>query len=150
MNISGMVHVNINCSNYQASKAFYQMLGFEEIWQVPETNTEEVAAAVGMPPYRVEGALLGLVGANPPVVIDLLEWKEPNDKTPPYQHLYHLGIARIALNTTDLKADYEFLLDQGVEVISPPATVYSSDTHGSRFFCFKDPDGTVLELVESF
>ena len=50
MNIEGMVHVNINCSDYAASKKFYEMLGFEEVWRVPETNTAEVAAAVGMPP----------------------------------------------------------------------------------------------------
>jgi predicted enzyme related to lactoylglutathione lyase len=42
------------------------------------------------------------------------------------------------------------LVAQGVEVLSPPATVFSSANHGSRFFCFKDPDGTFLELVEQF
>ncbi|MEZ5229825.1 MAG: hypothetical protein R2710_25135 [Acidimicrobiales bacterium] len=35
---------------------FYEMLGFRESWVVPETNTPEVAAAVGMPPYQVRGA----------------------------------------------------------------------------------------------
>ena len=62
MNITGMVHVNINCSDYDQSRRFYEMLGFREVWPVPETNTPEVAAAVGMPPYRVRGALLALVG----------------------------------------------------------------------------------------
>jgi hypothetical protein len=33
------------------------MLGFEEFWPVPETNTPEVAVAVGMPPYRVRGRI---------------------------------------------------------------------------------------------
>lgn len=51
MNVVGMVHININCSYYQRSKEFYQLPGFEEIWQVPDTNTKEIAAAVGMPPY---------------------------------------------------------------------------------------------------
>jgi catechol 2,3-dioxygenase-like lactoylglutathione lyase family enzyme len=150
MNIVGMIHVNINCSDYRVSKEFYEMLGFEEIWKVPATNTTEVAAAVGMPPYRVKGALLGLKGANPPVVIDLLEWQEPNDAREPYPHLYHVGIARLALRTTDLDADYAFLQQSGVEVISSPALVRIDENHGSRFFCFKDPDGTYLELVESY
>ncbi len=65
MNIVGMVHVNINCTNYQRSKEFYQLLGFEEFWEVPPTNTKEVAAAVGMPPYKVKGALLALQNAGP-------------------------------------------------------------------------------------
>jgi catechol 2,3-dioxygenase-like lactoylglutathione lyase family enzyme len=145
-----MVHVNINCSNYAASKKFYEMLGFEEIWQVPATNTPEVAAAVGMPPYRVQGALLSLKNANPPIVIDLLQWQDPTDPHEPYPHLYHTGIARLALRSTDLDADYAFLKQLGVEVISEPATVKIDENHGSRFFCFKDPDGTYLELVESY
>ncbi len=150
MNIVGFVHVNINCRDYQVSKAFYEMLGFEEIWRVPETNTEEVARAVGMPPYRVQGALLALKGANPPVVVDLLAWQEPRDESAPYPNLYRLGIARLALRTTDISADYAYLLAQGVDVVSPPATVALNEDHGSRFFCFKDPDGTFLELVENY
>jgi len=150
LNIVGMVHVNINCTDYQRSKQFYELLGFEEVWQVPETNTKEVAAAVGMSPYRVEGALLSLKNASPPLVIDLLQWKEPEDASPPYPHLYHTGLARLALRTTDLAADYSFLEQAGVEILSEPATVSTGDGHGSRFFCFKDPDGTYLELVETF
>ena len=76
---------------------FYEAIGFREVWRVPETNTPEVAAAVGMPPYRVRGALLALEGSSPPLVVDLLEWREPRDESPPYPHLYHYGIARVAL-----------------------------------------------------
>jgi hypothetical protein len=56
----------------------------------------------------------------------------------------------LALRSSDLQADYNYLVAQGVEVLSEPATVMSSESHGSSFFCFKDPDGTFLELVESF
>ena len=58
MHITGMVHININCTDFQRSKAFYEMLGFQVYWPVPESNTEEVANAVGMPKYQVEGCLL--------------------------------------------------------------------------------------------
>ena len=97
MNIGGMVHVNINCTDYEKSKAFYEMLGFEEFWPVPETNTAEVAAAVGMPLYRVHGALLALKNAALLVIIDLLEWQDPTDTNPPYSHPYHCspGTARL-------------------------------------------------------
>jgi len=152
MNLTGMVHVNINCRDYERSKKFYEMLGFEEFWPVPETNSEEVAAAVGMPPYRVKGALLRLKGARLPVVIDLLQWIDPQSDAAPYATLYQPGLARLALSTVKLDEDYQYLLDQEVEVVSTPATVYTDEEqqHGSRFFCFKDPDGTFLELVESF
>jgi catechol 2,3-dioxygenase-like lactoylglutathione lyase family enzyme len=152
MNLTGLVHVNINCRDYERSKAFYEMLGFEAFWPVPETNSPEVAAAVGMPPYRVKGALFRLKNANPPVVIDLLQWLEPQSELAPYETLYQSGLARLALSTSDLASDYRYLQSQNVEILSEPATVYLDDEqqHGSRFFCFKDPDGTFLELVESF
>ena len=47
MNITGMVHININCRDYSRSKAFYEMLGFVEVWKVPATNDAQVNAAVG-------------------------------------------------------------------------------------------------------
>ena len=150
MNIDGMVHVNINCTDYARAKAFYEMLGFEEVWQVPATNSAEVNAAVGMSNYRVTGAILKLKGVEPGVLIDLLQWHEPEDHSPPYANLYRPGLARLALRSSDLQADYDYLVAQGVEVLSPPATVYAGANHGSRFFCFKDPDGTFLELVEQF
>ena len=149
MAITGLVHVNVNCSDYDRSLAFYERLGFREIWRVPETNTPEVAAAVGMPPYRVKGALIALQGASPPLVIDLLEWKEPRDESPPYPHLYHLGIARIALASDDLDGDVAKLTAAGVRFLSKPVSMPPSSGTRVRFVCFQDPDGTVLELVEN-
>ena len=143
-----MLHVNVNCSDYERSRAFYERLGFTVLWEVPETNTPEVAAAVGMPPYRVRGALLALRGAGHTTLLDLLEWCHPRDPSPPYPHLYHLGLARIALTTSDLDADVAELEDAGVELLSTPARLGGPGGSSSRFVCFKDPDGTVLELVE--
>ena len=137
MSITGMVHVNINCSDFERSRAFYEDLGFE------------ILAPVGMPPYRVRGALMSLRDARVPLVIDLLEWVEPRDTSKPYEHLYHLGIARIALASSDLDADMKRLEERGVEFVSAPAEVTLEGGRSSRFVCFYDPDGTVLELVEN-
>lgn len=146
MHLTGMVHVNVNCSDFDHSLEFYRLLGFELVAMVPETNTDEVAAAVGMPPYRVRGGILRLPGES--TLIDLLQWVEPTDPTPPYPHLYHLGLARIALRTTDLDADVEELARHGVTPLSEPATVPWEGQPTSRIVCFKDPDGTILELAE--
>jgi hypothetical protein len=80
----------------------------------------------------------------------LLGWQDPTDSNPPYPHLYYIGIARLALQSSDLDSDYRFLKQKGIEILSEPATVQADEVHGSRFFCFKDPDGTYLELVENF
>jgi len=148
MSIVGLVHININCSDFDRSLRFYELLGFRRASDVPPTNTPEVAAAVGMPPYRVKGALLVLRTATGSLMLDLLEWQEPTDPAPPYPHLYHLGIARIALATDDLDGDVARLEAEGVELLSKPATVSIEGLPPTRFVCFKDPDGTVLELVQ--
>ena len=148
MTITGLVHVNVNCSDFDRSKSFYEMLGFEHMMDVPPTNTPEVAAAVGMPPYRVKGALLILRTGSAPFVLDLLEWQEPNDAAPPYPHLYHLGIARIALSSDDLEGDMARLKAAGVEFLSEPASV-TLENRTTTFVCFKDPDGTILELAQT-
>lgn len=150
MHISGLVHININVANFDRSRTFYEALGFRLIWMVPPTNTAEVAAAVGMAPYRVRGGLMTLDGAQHPFVIDLLEWQSPHDPAPPYPHLYHRGLARIALATTDMDADLATLSALGAELVGPPARVEIDGVPtGGRFVCFKDPDGTILELVET-
>jgi catechol 2,3-dioxygenase-like lactoylglutathione lyase family enzyme len=149
VHVTGIFHVNVNCSDYERSRAFYERLGFRVVWEVPETNTPEVAAAVGMPPYHVRGALMALRGASgPATLIDLLEWRHPRDPSPPYPHLYHLGLARIALTTSDLDADLAELAAAGTLPLAPPARLASPGGGSTRFACFRDPDGTALELVE--
>ena len=148
MNIRGLVHVNINCSDFDRSREFYEALGFELFLDAPETNTAEVQAAVGLPAYRLRGGLMRLRSAKFPVVLDLLEWREPSDADPPYARLNHLGIARVAFYSSDLDAVVSVLRARGVEIIAEPATVVWEDRPSSRFVCFKDPDGTVLELVQ--
>ncbi len=149
MNIRGLVHVNINCSNFERSREFYEALGFELFLEAPETNTAEVQAAVDLPNYRLRGGLMRLRDAKVPLVLDVLEWREPSDGEPPYARLNHLGIARVALYSSNLEADLEELRGRGVEIIGEPATVVWEGRPSSRFVCFKDPDGTVLELVQN-
>lgn len=149
MNLTGIFHVNVNCSNYERSREFYALLGYRVVWEVPEKGSPEVAAAVGMPSYTVRGALLALQGAPNAPLIDLLEWRHPNDASPPYTHLYHLGIARICFASRDLDADVKILKGHGVQFISEPVRLSPAGAASSRFVCFKDPDGTILELVQN-
>ena len=65
-------------------------------------------------------------------------------------HLYHAGIARIALFTKNVEEEYARLSAEGVEIVSEPVTIRFAGGAGAKFFCFKDPDGTFLELIEPF
>jgi catechol 2,3-dioxygenase-like lactoylglutathione lyase family enzyme len=146
VNITGLLHVNINCSDFERSQAFYEMLGFKILMPVPPEGAGDVAAAVGMTHYTVRGALMKHPNG---FVIDLLQWQDPADQRPPYDGLNHLGLGRIAFTTDDIDADIELLRSHGVEFLSAaPASVPGPRGSTTRFICFRDPDGSVLELVD--
>lgn len=155
MTVTGLVHININCSDYPRSKKFYEALGFREFFIVPETGPPEIAVGIGMIDYRVRGSLMRLESAQAgqtgttPLTIDLLQWLEPHDETPPYPHLYHYGIARIALSTDDFDADVARMKAVGADFISDPIVVKGDDGSVSQFVCFRDPDGTVIEFLDN-
>lgn len=67
-----------------------------------------------------------------------------------YPHLYHAGAARIALFTKNIDEEYARLKGLGVECVSEPVIRQVPNKAGAKFFCFKDPDGTFLELIEPF
>ena len=84
MNISGLLHININCRNFERSQQFYEMLGFKVIMPVPAEGSGDAAAAVGMQHYRLKGALMKHPSR---IVIDLLEWEEPYAAGLPYESM---------------------------------------------------------------
>jgi len=146
MNLAGLLHVNINCSDFDRSRAFYEQLGFRVLMPIDQQAEGEIAQAVGMDTYQVRGALMR---SRDGTIIDLLEWHSPRDDEPPYRKLNHLGLARMAFISTDIDADIASLQAAGVRFLSDaPATATTADGSVSRFICFEDPDGTVLELVE--
>ncbi|MCP4589849.1 MAG: VOC family protein [bacterium] len=149
LNIVSRIHFQVNASSFDVSKAFYSNLGFWSWIPFPPTNTLEVAQAVGVDhPYqiRVEVGLMvpspdgGLFGFP---AIDLIQWFDPWRPDPPYGELNHLGMARVALRTTDLDGDMEYLQLMGVNFLTQPAA------DGTRFAIFTDPDGVYYELVEA-
>ena len=146
MPIQGLFHVNINCSDFERSLAFYKMLGFRAVLDLPPQELgPELAAALGISGGKARVALL-MVGDDPRATrIDLIEWIQPKTEgTPP--HLYQAGMPRLALRTKDLPAMYEDLRAKGIEFLSEPQEINLAG--GERVVCLKDPDGAIIELLE--
>lgn len=144
--ITGTLRTSVNCGNYEASRSFYEMLGFETQSEVDEVGFSELAMAVGLPSYHVRAATMAPRGGHS---LCLTKWEDPHDSDPPYAALNHIGIARIAILTIDLDSDMTLLQNQGVVFYSDP--VRPAGPYGFlRFACFEDPDGTVIELVQLF
>lgn len=145
MTIKAIFHVNVNCSSLDVSQAFYENLGFQSVLDLPTGGDAELAEGLAMPDCRGRAAIMMLDPSDARQArLDLIEWTEPLDDRPPYDHLGRLGINRIALWTFDLDGEYQRLLADGVEFLSPPMTMGGH----SKFVCLKDPDGAIIELIE--
>ncbi len=142
--ISRFMHVNINCSDLEQSRSFYNVLGFTTVMSGDSTVGAEFSVALDMDPYVLSYAQM-LSGDG--LLIDLIEWKDPFDSAAPYADANHLGIARLTLTTEDLDADIAALRALDAEFLSEPVAIVTAPG-GERFVCLKDPDGTILELVE--
>ncbi len=157
LHVLSRVHFNTNVSNFIEARAFYQQLGFETLSGFPDTNTVAMAEAIGVSTpttydgsqggeaggYLLHGELISLGGFGGGV-IDLIEFTIPRDESPPYDAVNHLGMARAVLHTTDLKSDFTRLSEAGVNFIAEPTL----RSNGTLFAIFRDPDGTLYELLQ--
>jgi glyoxylase I family protein len=148
--IKSVFHVNINVKNFERSLAFYQMLGFKVVLDLGEGPNRGNDEGLNIPDSRARAALLALSDEPRATRIDLIEWQQPLTEGVPYPHLYHAGAARIALFAKNIEEEYQRLKANGVEMVSAPVTIRFANQAGAKLFCFKDPDGTFLELIEPF
>ena len=145
MTIKSIYHVNINCTDFDRSKKFYEMLGFTSVVDLGEGGSPEMGRGLGEPTAKGKAAIMMLDANNTRGCrIDLIEWTNPKTKGSPPPDLFHAGMARLCLYCTDLDSHFEQLRTAGVEFVSDPVQMMK----GTRFICFKDPDGTFIELIE--
>jgi len=149
--IKSLFHVNVNCSNFERSLRFYQMLGFKVAVDIPQVtegaSNSDTGRGLGLPDSNARAAIMTLSDDRHATRLDLIEWTKPRDDAKPYAQLNHLGIARIALFTKGLREEYQRLKSEGVSFISEPVVIRTG-AGKALFACFYDPDGTILELIE--
>ncbi len=144
--ILNVVHININVTDIERSIAFYRKLGFE-VMHVFGDDPSDVRAGMSSREGKVRGAVMSL-GDDPrsTTKIELLEWVEPRGEPQPARTMQQAGVGRIALRTKNLLAFAEKLRAEGIEFDHEPREI---DIVGAkRFVVFRDPDGTLLELIE--
>ncbi|MBW2266969.1 MAG: VOC family protein [Deltaproteobacteria bacterium] len=149
--LRGVAHVNVNCSNLARSSEFFREV--LELDVVAHTCPKEPqdGSLFGLPgKARWDAHMLCDARGFSAPAIDLLEWLEPRPIGAPHAEPHHLGFYRICFLAADLDARYEALRARGVECLSEPLDVPlgSAVADSVRALCFRDPDGTVLELIE--
>ena len=145
MAIKDVFHVNVNCTNLERSRAFYEQVGFKAVVELGVGGTHDMVRGLGLPEGSQAKAVLMMLEPDKPrgTRIDLIEWITPPTQGSPAPDLTYAGAVRIALWTIGIDEEYERLKEAGVEFLSEPVGM-----PGARFCCFKDPDGTILELID--
>jgi glyoxylase I family protein len=141
-----LFHVNICVSNMERSIKFYQDLGFTKINDFT-LDDPSVGDALGLDARKLRGVFMRL-GSDPAApVLDLVEFVDPPTQGQPYATLNNIGICRIAFTVDDIDRTYDQLKEKGVNFVAPLKKIKGPDGNTIGVVCFKDPDGTVLELI---
>lgn len=145
LDVKAKVYFGINTSDMVKQRSFYKTLGLlGDIFPAGPPSCEGFAQSLGFDDdYLIFVELRSITGAPP--WIDTVQFREESFRDdPPYANLNHIGMAYGTFATTDLDGDYAYLMGEGVEFVSPPATA----PNGERFVFLKDQDGTFLKLIE--
>jgi glyoxylase I family protein len=128
MNLIGIHHIAIICSDYLRSKQFYtQVLGFPVIAET----------------YRAERHSYKLdLRVSDTVQIELFSFPQPPQRQ---NQPEACGLRHLAFAVSDLDAVVADLTAKGVEV----EPVRLDELTHKRFTFFQDPDGLPLELYET-
>ena len=136
-----LVHVNINVSDLDRAIAFYERIGFHVMHRLEGVGSDT------MGPATSRGAVMSLSDdPRASCKIELLKWTPSENEPPRERSPYQVGVSRIAIRTKNLLETVEELRSRGVEFLSEPHEI---DVVGAkRYVLFRDPDGTLLELIE--
>lgn len=156
-NTRQIFHVNINCSNLDRSRAFYELVGFRVVNDFAPTTKDgrlRTFAEMGLAPIlRLPAdcdarALLMALSDDPRATrLDLIEWIRPPSAPHVRGDLARIGFGRLCLKVRDARDLHDHLIQAGHTVYGAPVHL---DMGGTRqlVFCCEDPDGTVVEFMQ--
>ncbi|MFN8108893.1 MAG: VOC family protein [Thermoleophilia bacterium] len=155
-------HCNINVSDLNASNRFYRdLLGLDHIIYLEPNEVQPMAngnlgdrmmLADGSPydgtDMDFKAVFLG-IRSDTRTPVDLVQWKTPGYGGHPYEAANNLGIVRVAIEVDDLDAVHTTLKPTLGQDISDVETWDMGEFGTHRVAMLRDPDGTILEVIEA-
>ena len=141
-----LFHVNICVRDMERSIRFYQDLGFTKVNDFTRDDPS-VGDALGVKAKKLRGVFMRLGNESNSTVLDLVQFIDPPTQGQPYPTLNNVGICRIAFTVDDIDKTYEELKAKAIEFVAPLKKLTGPGGARMGVVCFKDPDGTVLELI---
>jgi catechol 2,3-dioxygenase-like lactoylglutathione lyase family enzyme len=145
-----LLHVNVNCRDLDRSSEWYrEVLGLAPL--LGRSQPGEVdGVGLGFPgTCRFRADFLAIPGRTD-LVVDLLEWLDPEPVGTPAHEANRLGWFRLAYLVEDARACCTELDRMGVAHSGPCWLEMGPEIPitGLHAVFFRDPDGTCLELIE--
>jgi catechol 2,3-dioxygenase-like lactoylglutathione lyase family enzyme len=139
-----LINTNMNVSDLERSREFYRLMGFTEAVPASMAGGGEFAAAHGFDgPIEFEGLDISLGEGTDGATLQLRQWKQPYDGSPPYPPpVNHLGIDRINFYLKDLTSAVKQMNDLGFQQLGP---IGGMPNFGIVFFF--DPDGIKFQIA---
>jgi catechol 2,3-dioxygenase-like lactoylglutathione lyase family enzyme len=140
-------HIDIVVHDMERSVRFYEALGFrkhaDDIMTAPE-----IGRGIALDGFTsLRGVLMRLPGDREDAIfLDLTQFIDPpsTDGSRPVQQI---GLSRMCFMVDDFDAAESKLRQLGVELIGPVVALPEKQAMGMRMVCFRDPDGTFLEII---
>ena len=145
-------HVNLNCSDLDRSRAFYELIGFEVVNDFaadPQSFAEiGLAPILRLPDDCDARAVLMALSDDPRATrLDLIEWQRPESERVPKGDLARIGFRRLCLKVRNCQDLHARLPAAGHRPYSAPREISMGGTR-QLVFCTDDPDGTVVEFMQ--
>jgi glyoxylase I family protein len=144
--VQRLFHVNICVRDMERSVRFYQDLGFTKVNDFT-LDDPSVGDALGVKARKLRGVFMRLGNDTNAPVLDLVQFIDPPTQGQPYSTLNNVGICRIAFTVDDIDETYEQLKAKGIQFVAPLKKLEGPGGATIAVVCFKDPDGTVLEVL---
>ena len=139
-------HVNICVRDMERSIRFYEQIGFHKVNDFTGDDPR-IGEGLGVKASKIRGVFMRLGDDPNAPVLDLVQFIDPPTQGQPYASLNNVGICRIAFAVSDIEKAYADLQKLDVEFVAPLTTIEGPGDGKASFVCFKDPDGTILELI---
>ena len=135
-------HIGIVVSDLERSIYFYRdLLGLSIVREMDESGNY-IDNILSLNKVVVNTVKMASNDGN---LIELLYFRSPSKRINTNRKINEIGYSHIAFTVQDIDSEYQYLLQKGVKFNAPPQ--YSPDGYAKVTFC-KDPDGSLIELVE--
>ena len=144
-------HVTLCVSNWEQSLRFYHdVLGFHFVADL-ELQGEHVGTLARVPGAEIRAAVVERDGLR----LELREFTQPGTAGAEGPRPAHqLGLSHLSMRVEDLAATLAWLEEAQVEIlyhtrVEVPPGGFGARRAGGQAVCVADPDGLVIELVET-